>query len=151
MHAYTACLHMHSQWRIQGGKGGASVPPFGLHLTLRSTDDELNGTPFLAIELRKLLLWLTLECFRRKFVRKWINWTGRAGSLSQNRSKMGVVLSQSGRGFSNFAHSLRARVYYNPSFTNHGSATDSHIHISTHTHTCTYPHQCTDLVFVRNT
>ena len=25
--------------------------------------------PFLAIDLRKLLLWLTLECFRRKFVR----------------------------------------------------------------------------------
>ena len=29
----------------RGGKGGASVPPFGLYLTLRSTDDELNGTP----------------------------------------------------------------------------------------------------------
>ena len=43
--------------------------------------------PFLAIELRKLLLWLTLECFRRKFVRKQIDWTGRAGSLSQKRSK----------------------------------------------------------------
>ena len=24
-----------------GGEGGASVPPFGLHLTLKSTDDEL--------------------------------------------------------------------------------------------------------------
>ena len=45
--------------------------------------------PFLAIELRKLLLWLTLECFRRKFVRKQIDWTGRAGAS-------------------------RARVYYNP-------------------------------------
>ena len=78
----------------RGGKGGASVPPFGLHLSLRSTDDELNGTPppFLAITLRKLLLWLTLECFRRKFVQKQIDWTGRAGSLSQKRSKMGVVL-----------------------------------------------------------
>ena len=43
--------------------------------------------PFLAIELRKLLLWLTLECFRRKFVRKQIDWTSRAGSLSQKRSK----------------------------------------------------------------
>ena len=76
------------QWRIQGGKGGASVPPIGLHLTLRSTDDKLNGTPpLLAIDLRKLLLWLTLECFRRKFVRKQIDWTGRAGSWSQKRSK----------------------------------------------------------------
>ena len=36
---------LQKQWRIQGGKGGASVPPFGLHLTLRSTDDKLNGTP----------------------------------------------------------------------------------------------------------
>ena len=105
-----------------GGKGGASVPPFGLHLTLNSTDDELikMEPPFLAIELRKLLLWLTLECFRRKFVRKRIDWTGRAGSLSQKRSKMGVVLPQSGCGFSKFA---RARVYYNPPFRNPGSAT----------------------------
>ena len=74
-----------------GGKGGASVPPFGLHPTLRSTDDKLNGTPFLAIELRKLLLWLTLECFRRKFVRN--------GSIGL----VGLVVSlknhQSGRGF----------------------------------------------------
>ena len=87
------------QWQIQGGgggggKGGASVPPFGLHLTLRSTDEKTkwNPPPFLAIELRKLLLWLTLECFRRKFVRKQIDWTGRAGSLSQN--------DRNGRGFS---------------------------------------------------
>ena len=77
--------------------------------------------PFLAIELRKLLLWLTLECFRRKFVRKRINWTGRAGSLSQkNDRKKGVVLPQSGRGFSKFA---RKSVYYNPPFRNPGSAT----------------------------
>jgi hypothetical protein len=86
---------MTRQWRIQGGgRGGANEPPFGLHLTLRSTDDRLNGTPFLAIELRKLLLWLTLECFRRKFVRKRIDCTGRAcraGSWFQKRSKMGVV------------------------------------------------------------
>ena len=48
--------------------------------------------PFLAIELRKLLLWLTLECFRRKFVRKQIDWTGRVGSLSQKRSKWAWLL-----------------------------------------------------------
>ena len=79
--------------------------------------------PFLAIELRKLLLWLTLECFGRKFVRKRIDWTGKAGSQSQKRSKMGVVMPQSGRGFSKFAHASRARVYYNPPFRNPGSAT----------------------------
>ena len=50
-------------------------------------------------ELRKLLLWLTLEGFRRKFVQKQIDWTGRAGSLSQKRLKWGVILPQSGRGF----------------------------------------------------
>ena len=48
--------------------------------------------PFLAIELRKLL-WLTLECFRRKFIQKQIDWTGRAGSLSQKQFKC-VVLPQ---------------------------------------------------------
>ena len=34
-------------------KGGASVPPFGLHLTLRSTDDELNGTPLSGYRTKK--------------------------------------------------------------------------------------------------
>ena len=63
-----------------GGKGGASVPRFGLHPTLRNNDDKLNGTPLSGYKTKKLLLWLTLECFRRKFVRKRINWTGRAGS-----------------------------------------------------------------------
>ena len=103
----------------RGGKGGASVPPFGLHLTLRSTDDKLNGTPFLAIELRKLLLWLTLECFRRIFVRKQIDWTGRAGSLSQKRSKWAWFYPKVGVA----SKISRARVYYNPPFGNSGSAT----------------------------
>ena len=40
--------------------------------------------PFLATELRKLLLWLTLECFRRN---SFENRSGRAGSWSQKRSK----------------------------------------------------------------
>ena len=29
----------------EGTKGGANVPPFGLHLTLRSTDDKLLWNP----------------------------------------------------------------------------------------------------------
>ena len=37
----------------RGGKGGASVPPFGLHLTLRSTDDKLNGTPLSGYRTKK--------------------------------------------------------------------------------------------------
>ena len=32
---------------------GASVPPFGLHLTLKSTDDELNGTPLSGYRTKK--------------------------------------------------------------------------------------------------
>ena len=37
----------------RGGKGGASVPPFGLHLTLRSTDNKLNGTPLSGYRTKK--------------------------------------------------------------------------------------------------
>ena len=36
-----------------GGKGGANEPPFGLHLTLRSTDDRLNGTPLSGYRTKK--------------------------------------------------------------------------------------------------
>ena len=36
-----------------GGKGGARVPPFGLHLTLRSTGDKLNGTPLSGCRTKK--------------------------------------------------------------------------------------------------
>ena len=41
------------QWQIQGGKGDANEPPFGLHLTLRSTDDRLNGTPLSGYRTKK--------------------------------------------------------------------------------------------------
>ena len=71
----------------RGGKGGASVPPFGLHLTLRSTDDKLNGTPLSGYRSKKTAAMAHLRMLRRKFVRKRIDWTGRAGSLSQKRSK----------------------------------------------------------------
>ena len=89
------------QWRIQGVSEVSTEPPFGLHLVLiRSTDDRLTGTPSLVTELRKLLLWLTLACFRRKFIQKSIDWTG---SCSQKRSKMGVA--------SKIWHALHAQEY----------------------------------------
>ena len=40
--------------------------------------------PSLTIELRKLLLWLILACFSRKFIQKQIDWTD---SFSQKRWK----------------------------------------------------------------
>ena len=77
------------QWQIQGGKGGASVPPFGLHLTLRSIAVKLNGTPFLA---RKLLLWLTMECFRRNsFENRSIGLVGLVVCLKNDRSGRGFA------------------------------------------------------------
>ena len=63
----------------RGGKGGASVPPFGLHPTLRSTDDKLKGTPLSGYRTKKTAAMAHLRCFRRKFIRKQIDWTGRAG------------------------------------------------------------------------
>ena len=77
--------------------------------------------PFLAIELRKLLLWLTLECFRRKFVRKRIDWTGRAGMQFVSKT------IENGRGFSpKWAWLLKIRAQEcttAPPFRNPGSAT----------------------------
>ena len=60
---------------ISGGfRGGGFL---GFHGTLLSS---------LARELIKLLLWLTLACFSRKFDQKRIDWTGKT-------MKMGMVLS----------------------------------------------------------
>ena len=87
------------------GKGGASVPPFGLHVTLRSTDDK---PPFLGIELTKLLLRLTLE---EKSLENKINWTG---SLSQKISKLVWFCPKVGV----TSKLSRARVYYNPTSRN---------------------------------
>ena len=39
---------------FSGGSGGASVPPFRLHLTLRSIDDKLNGTPLSGYRTKKI-------------------------------------------------------------------------------------------------
>ena len=88
-------------------------PPFGLHLVLMiylwaapSTDDigyevlidRLNGPPYLSTELRKLLLWLTLACFSRKFVQKQrlIGLASRIDSFSQKRSKWAWFCHQVG-------------------------------------------------------
>ena len=59
--------------------------------------------PSLSTELRKLLLWLTLACFSRKFVQKRIDWTSRLIVSLSKTIEMGVVLPQSGRGFTIFA------------------------------------------------
>ena len=112
-----------AQWRIQGDKWGASVPRFGLHLTLRSTDDKINETGILAMELRKFLLLLTLECFRRKLVRKQIDWTGRTDSLSQKRSEWSWFCLKVGMA-SKLSCTLRAQdCTTNPPSRNPGSTT----------------------------
>ena len=52
--------------------------------------------PFLATELRKLLLWLTLECFRRNsFENRSIGLVELVVCLKK-QSKVGVVLSEVG-------------------------------------------------------
>ena len=49
-----AQLYVHDTVADPGGvRGGASAPPFGLHLTLRSTDDKLNGTPLSGYRTKK--------------------------------------------------------------------------------------------------
>ena len=90
---YWVKLQFKSPWFAvadpEGDPGVHRNPPFWLHLALRSI--LMLGKmepPFLATKLRKLLLWLTLECF--SLVRKQI------GSLS---IEVGVVLTKSGRGF----------------------------------------------------
>ena len=60
----------HNQWWLsggsRGGKGGASVPPFGLYLTLRSTDDELNETPFSGYRTKKTPTMAHLRMLQKK-------------------------------------------------------------------------------------
>ena len=75
-------------------------PPLGgLHLVLRSTELE---PPFLATELRKLLLWL-LCMLQQKIHSKIDRLNCMIGLVpvvvDLKRSKMGVVLPESGRGF----------------------------------------------------
>ena len=63
--------------------------------------------PSLSTELRKLLLWLTLACFSRKFVQKQIDWTGGTDS-SLKTIEMGVV--------SKISRATRATVLLEPPF-----------------------------------
>ena len=65
-----------------GGSRGAQEPPFRLHrLALRSTDDKLKGT---ALSGYKTKNTAAVAHLRRKYVRKVIDWTGRAGSLEND-------------------------------------------------------------------
>ena len=48
------------------GKGGANEPPFGLHLTLRSTDDRLNGTPLSGYRTKKTAVMAHLRMLWKK-------------------------------------------------------------------------------------
>ena len=81
--------------------------------------------PFLATELRKLLLWLTLECLKPLEENSFEN--GSIGLVELvvhlKTIENGRGFAQNGRGFSNFARASRARLYYNPPFRNPGSAT----------------------------
>jgi hypothetical protein len=71
--------------------------------------------PSLATELRNLLLWLTLACFSFKFVRKRIDWTGRAGSFSQN-DRNGRGCAQRWAWHLKILRALRAQRYTEPPF-----------------------------------
>ena len=61
---YTCSVAM--QWRIQMGiQGCTGTPLWAAPSTKKYTDVRLNWTPLSGYRTRKLLLWLTLECFRR--------------------------------------------------------------------------------------
>ena len=96
-HGASATKLLSHQWQIQGGKGGSNEPPLWLHLTLRNADDRLNGNPppFLAIGLRKVLLWLTLECFRREFENRSIRLVGLVVCLKKT-IEMGMIFPKMG-------------------------------------------------------
>jgi hypothetical protein len=73
-----------------GGKGGANEPPFGLHLTLRNTDDSLNGTPLSGYRTKETAAMAHLRMLQKKIGLK----TDRsAGSLSKKKP------IENGRGF----------------------------------------------------
>ena len=53
-------MHLEAEADSRGeGKGGVSVPCFGLHLTLRSTDDKLNGIPLSGYRTKKAAAFWT--------------------------------------------------------------------------------------------
>ena len=76
----------------RGGKGGASVPPFGLHLTLRSTDDKLNGTPLSGYRSKKTAAMAHLRMLRSKFVEnRSIGLVGLVVCLKNDRNGRGLA------------------------------------------------------------
>jgi hypothetical protein len=91
---------------LEGDPGVHWNPASGCsYLTLRSTEDMLNGTPLSqsghTIKKIAFMEHLSMLAIALKFVRKWIHWTGRAGS-SLKTIEMGVVLPKSGRGIQKF-------------------------------------------------
>ena len=71
--------------------------------------------PFLDTELRKLLLWFTLECFRRNsFKNRLIGLVGLVVCFKRDQKWVWLL---------NFARTSHTTVYQNPASTNLGSAT----------------------------
>ena len=66
-------------------------PPWAGSTTKKVLLMGLMEPPFQAKELRKLLLWLTLACFRNNLGQKWIDRSARSFSLKH--LKMGMVLT----------------------------------------------------------
>ena len=99
-------LSCYMQWQIQRGIQGCTGTLPLAWAAPSTKNDKPNGTPLSDYRTKKTaaMIWLTSECFRRKFVRKQINWTGRAGSLSQKQLKWAWFCSKVGGAFKNFTH-----------------------------------------------
>ena len=75
-----------------GIQGCTGTPLWAAPSTKKYTDVRLNGTPFLATELRKLLLWLTLEYFRRNsFKNRSIGLVGLVVGLKNDQNGRGLA------------------------------------------------------------
>ena len=76
-----------------------------------STKKYWTRTPPLSdYRTKKLLLWLTLACFSKKFIQKSIAWTGWAGSCSQTIKKWAWFYPKVGV-VSKISHALRTQEY----------------------------------------
>ena len=76
----------------RGGKGGANVPPFGLHLILRSTDDKQNGTPLSGYRTKKTAAMAHLRMLQKKIRSKTDRLDGQGWQFVSKTIEMGVVL-----------------------------------------------------------
>ena len=114
------------QWRIQRGIQGCTGTPLWAAPSTKKYV-RLNGTPFLATELRKRLLWLTLECFRRNLLEN--RSIGLVVGLKNDRNGHGLV--QKWAWLLKYACASRATVNQNPPFRNPGSATDKLTQVAT--------------------